>query len=138
MGDVELLTEDGDTFLYRCPKSDVEEFSFDDHSDFLEWSQFLLRQVPSLAAVRYALVPKRISEDEFWKRYYTALREIVIAQIEHTNKGSIPKESSSSNLGGVSVNPQETPEPSAIPVQQTFDEEQQLSMPLPLDTSLEE
>ncbi|PFH36583.1 BSD domain-containing protein [Besnoitia besnoiti] len=76
--DVADLTADPSTFLASCPPDEAfrksGEFSFGDNSVFLEWACLLLEVLPSLGPVRYKLVPAKLSEEEFWCRYFSAVR----------------------------------------------------------------
>eukprot|EP00921_Rhytidocystis_pertsovi_P003628 GHVQ01006286.1.p1 GENE.GHVQ01006286.1~~GHVQ01006286.1.p1 ORF type:complete len:355 (+),score=115.64 GHVQ01006286.1:83-1147(+) len=69
-------------FISNCPKCKIENFSLDeDDNTFVEWGGVLLAQIPSLARMRYRLVPSRLTEIEFWMRYFNAVRIIVHSQV---------------------------------------------------------
>eukprot|EP00920_Eleutheroschizon_duboscqi_P006971 GHVT01016163.1.p1 GENE.GHVT01016163.1~~GHVT01016163.1.p1 ORF type:complete len:189 (+),score=11.59 GHVT01016163.1:1427-1993(+) len=97
--DVRGLTADPDTFLSLCPPAELEELSLLEEdqisagsrparpfSDFcLEWASALLGQIPTLGVARFRLVPARVKEDKFWRRYFCAVRKLVQQHVLHSS-----------------------------------------------------
>uniref|UniRef100_A0A0G4GJ74 BSD domain-containing protein n=1 Tax=Chromera velia CCMP2878 TaxID=1169474 RepID=A0A0G4GJ74_9ALVE len=79
---VDEMTADADAFLHFCPRAKVEGFTMDDATNFCEWAGALLKKVPSLAAVRFRLVPARMNEETFWQRFFSAVREEVKRHVD--------------------------------------------------------
>lgn len=52
--------------------SDREEMEF-----VVEWAAALLEQIPTLRSTRYRLVPRKLKEGIFWKRYLAAVRRVI-------------------------------------------------------------
>ncbi|PHJ17473.1 bsd domain-containing protein, partial [Cystoisospora suis] len=78
--DVLDLIADAPTFVARCPQDlafQKFEFSLSEDEVFVEWATILLKLHPSLADVRYKLVPAKISEEEFWARFFSAVRRCI-------------------------------------------------------------
>ncbi|CEM09022.1 unnamed protein product [Vitrella brassicaformis CCMP3155] len=75
------LTDSVESFLEQCPPADIPEFTLDDSTTFVEWAGALLDQLPSLKEVRYRLVPSRIKEERFWKRYFGAIKNILTQEL---------------------------------------------------------
>jgi len=65
----------------------VENLPADD--EIVQWGATLLEDCPSLAEMRYKLVPSRISEELFWRRFFvelaTKIFDNVLAQV-NTNQ----------------------------------------------------
>jgi len=85
---LELLAEEPNNFLRRPPFTE-EEFQFTFH--FLEWvptARVCLGLFPALERMRYKLVPSRISEETFWRHFFTRVqflrRAIISAAHEKT------------------------------------------------------
>ncbi|KEP61437.1 UNVERIFIED_CONTAM: BSD domain-containing protein [Hammondia hammondi] len=103
--EVAELTADPSTFLACCPPDEAfresGEFSFTESGVFVEWAMLLLELMPSLADVRYRLVPAKLAEEEFWCRFFSAVRhriqQHVLAAQEQSH--AVPSPSSSSSLG---------------------------------------
>ena len=72
----QALTQDAETFLRLCREELPEDsgFSMDDDTNFAEWAGALLEWNSNLRFVRFRLVPRRLTEDVFWSRYFAALR----------------------------------------------------------------
>jgi len=75
------LTDSVESFLEQCPPADLPDFTLDDTTTFVEWAGALLEQLPSLKEVRYRLVPSRIKEERFWKRYFGAIKNILTQEL---------------------------------------------------------
>ncbi|KAL8424475.1 hypothetical protein Efla_003500 [Eimeria flavescens] len=78
--EVLLATSDPLTFLSLCQKQTElrdDEFTFDDDSIFVEWALALLKELPALGRIRYALVPARLREEVFWKRFFGFCRHTI-------------------------------------------------------------
>eukprot|EP00922_Rhytidocystis_sp_ex-Travisia-forbesii_P000187 GHVS01000296.1.p1 GENE.GHVS01000296.1~~GHVS01000296.1.p1 ORF type:complete len:184 (-),score=44.24 GHVS01000296.1:213-764(-) len=70
-----------DDFLVKCPNQEIPSFTMEDDTSFVEWGAVLLVQIPSLSRLRFRLVPSRLSEHNFWQRYFAAIARIVKAQV---------------------------------------------------------
>eukprot|EP00922_Rhytidocystis_sp_ex-Travisia-forbesii_P000188 GHVS01000297.1.p1 GENE.GHVS01000297.1~~GHVS01000297.1.p1 ORF type:complete len:187 (-),score=43.33 GHVS01000297.1:180-740(-) len=68
-------------FLDKCPSQEIPTFTMEDDTSFVEWGAVLLVQIPSLSRLRFRLVPSRLSEHNFWQRYFAAIARIVKAQV---------------------------------------------------------
>ena len=73
------LTRDAGTFLQVCPNELPQDsgFSMDDDTNFAEWAGALLEWNSELRFVRFRLVPRRLTEEAFWSRYFAALRKSI-------------------------------------------------------------
>eukprot|EP00918_Siedleckia_nematoides_P065398 GHVU01142222.1.p2 GENE.GHVU01142222.1~~GHVU01142222.1.p2 ORF type:complete len:180 (+),score=16.68 GHVU01142222.1:2872-3411(+) len=86
--DVGELTSDADTFLVRCPPQEIAGFSIEDGSTYLEWAAALLNRVKTLGPIRYALVPARVNEKDFWERYFASVRTVIIEHVTMCSRES--------------------------------------------------
>ena len=79
---IEKLTISEENFLAECGNNDTleEDFSLDQQTFFLEWAMALLEQIESLKEVRFKLVPGRMKEDVFWKRYFAGIKRVVVKE----------------------------------------------------------
>lgn len=68
------------TFLEE-PDSDVEPPSAYGNPTLVEFAADLLEKLPNLARVRYDLVPSLLSEDVFWRKFFSLLRHRILATI---------------------------------------------------------
>ncbi|KFG63008.1 BSD domain-containing protein [Toxoplasma gondii RUB] len=101
--EVAELTADPMTFLACCPADEAfresGEFSFTENGVFVEWAMLLVELLPSLADVRYRLVPAKVAEEEFWCRFFSAVRlriqQHVLAAQEQPHTVSSPSNASS-------------------------------------------
>ncbi|CAK9025794.1 unnamed protein product [Durusdinium trenchii] len=89
------LTRDTDSFLRLCPSSlpPNSGFTMDDSTNFAEWAGALLEWNSELRRVRFELVPRRLTENGFWSRYFAALRREIQQLIFHdedTEEGQHP------------------------------------------------
>eukprot|EP00923_Selenidium_pygospionis_P053383 GHVN01092474.1.p1 GENE.GHVN01092474.1~~GHVN01092474.1.p1 ORF type:complete len:162 (+),score=30.06 GHVN01092474.1:166-651(+) len=98
--DVEGLCPDAETWLKRCPKDKIDNFTMDDSTTFVEWASVLLKQVPHLNDVRFRLVPCRVPEERFWERFFAAIRAIVR---EHVRESDDDRNSPAEKVEGAAV-----------------------------------
>eukprot|EP00397_Hematodinium_sp_SG-2012_P054524 GEMP01065824.1.p1 GENE.GEMP01065824.1~~GEMP01065824.1.p1 ORF type:complete len:139 (+),score=28.42 GEMP01065824.1:105-521(+) len=84
---VSMLTANGpQNFLELCPNGDpIKHFSFDETQAFVQWAQALLAEIPSLREVRFALVPKKLTEETFWHRYFAGVHRTIWDQFLRTD-----------------------------------------------------
>mmetsp|Transcript_100144 Transcript_100144/g.188656 ORF Transcript_100144/g.188656 Transcript_100144/m.188656 type:complete len:178 (-) Transcript_100144:9-542(-) len=72
------LTASTDKFLETCHCDDAAGAAM----VLPTWAAALLEQIPELSETRYRLVPRRLSEEVFWSRYFTAVFSIIIEELE--------------------------------------------------------
>ncbi|KJP85552.1 hypothetical protein AK88_04818 [Plasmodium fragile] len=73
--EIKDITTDEETYFNMTQVEYIDPFHFDD--DLVMWAKSLLKDNRNLRRIRYNLVPKVISENEFWKRYFSAIKLIV-------------------------------------------------------------
>eukprot|EP00929_Paragymnodinium_shiwhaense_P012207 TRINITY_DN11897_c0_g1_i1.p2 TRINITY_DN11897_c0_g1~~TRINITY_DN11897_c0_g1_i1.p2 ORF type:complete len:191 (+),score=25.50 TRINITY_DN11897_c0_g1_i1:152-724(+) len=73
------LIEGPEEFLRLCPES--EQAGQGANMVPVEWAAGLLEKEPSLRQVRFKLVPRKISEEVFWARYFGAVFAILEEEI---------------------------------------------------------
>ena len=72
------LSQNEETFYRECNEIDeYMHFSLDEDNFFLEWAADLLDQIETLKLLRYQLVPAKIKEDVFWRRYFSAVKRVI-------------------------------------------------------------
>lgn len=80
-----LTSEGAERFLEcvrMCRKEGAEiesqEFSLnEDKMVFVDWAGALLGQLTSLREIRYVLVPRAMTEEEFWRVYFSLVRHTI-------------------------------------------------------------
>ena len=77
------LSVDVESFkrLCKAPLPADVGFTMDDDTNFAEWAEALLEWSPELRRLRYRLVPRHLTEELFWSRYFNGLREQIQALI---------------------------------------------------------
>ncbi|GAW79847.1 hypothetical protein, conserved [Plasmodium gonderi] len=73
--EIKDITIDEETFFNMTDVPQIDPFHFD--NDLVTWAKSLLKENQNLKRIRYNLVPKIISENEFWLRYFSAMKLIV-------------------------------------------------------------
>ena len=68
------------TFLEE-PDSDCDSPLESGNPTLVEFAADLLEKLPNLAHVRYDLVPSILSEDIFWRKFFSLLRHRILATI---------------------------------------------------------
>lgn len=106
------LCSSPEVFLREFPKTketDLPEFSFEEGSEFLKWAVALLKTIPDLDNVRYKLVPTRMKEEDFWRRFYYGIRLMVkqhcLESIEHLNKATTNVSETTASTFGPPITP---------------------------------
>lgn len=101
------LTENEKAFERDCKIEyidDLHHFSLDEDHFFLEWAADLLDQVHSLQMLRFELVPAKIKEEMFWRRYFAGVKRVITSEFfidpdakdySHLQKNPIPNQDSS-------------------------------------------
>merc|ERR1712187_536541 len=93
------LVECPEQFLELCPAFVQAEGDGDNSVDRAkaaaamvptDWAGALLEREPALRQVRFRLVPRKISEEVFWARYFGAVFRI----LEEELRASVPKTAS--------------------------------------------
>ena len=85
-GDVEpqllQLAESSESFLQLCPEPG-EAFESIPSSAMVpaSWAEHLLEKQPGLKQTRFRLVPSKVSEDNFWDRYFAAIFRLLEAEL---------------------------------------------------------
>eukprot|EP00438_Fugacium_kawagutii_P024450 Skav202123 [mRNA] locus=scaffold1980:207593:207928:+ [translate_table: standard] len=71
----ELLqfAESPEAFLQLCPPTAEFDSTFSSAMVPASWAEALLEQQPGLKLTRFRLVPGKVSEDDFWDRYFAAI-----------------------------------------------------------------
>merc|ERR1740129_2132161 len=54
------------------------------------WAAALVEQLPALKDTRYRLVPRRLSEEVFWSRYFVAVFRILTEELRAAASGDVP------------------------------------------------
>ncbi|CAG9479994.1 BSD-domain protein, putative [Plasmodium vivax] len=73
--EIKDITTDEETYFKMTQVQCIDPFHFDD--DLVMWAQSLLKENRNLRRIRYNLVPRVLSENEFWMRYFSAIKLIV-------------------------------------------------------------
>ena len=80
-----ILEEDVTDFILPTFQEDPENEApiTNDHEDPnpIEFAAALLDLLPHLSIVRYELVPSHLSEDVFWRKFFSLLRRRILATI---------------------------------------------------------
>lgn len=93
-GDVEpellQFAESPEAFLQLCPPQTAEAATFSSAMVPASWAEALLEQQPGLKLTRFRLVPGKVSEDDFWDRYFAAIFRRLEAELSRSEvtKGS--------------------------------------------------
>ncbi|SCA48738.1 BSD-domain protein, putative [Plasmodium ovale] len=77
--EIKDITIDEENFFNVTEGKSIDSFHFD--KDFVLWATSLLKEIKNLKKVRYNIVPKLISENEFWYRYFATIKMIIIKNI---------------------------------------------------------
>ena len=85
-GDVEpqllQLAESSESFLQLCPDPGEAEESIPSSAMVpASWAENLLEKQPGLKQTRFRLVPSKVSEDNFWDRYFAAIFRLLEAEL---------------------------------------------------------
>ena len=100
-----MLTQNEATFSRECATEfidDLRYFSLDEEHFFLEWASDLLDQVETLKMLRFELVPAKIKEDMFWRRYFAGMKRVITSEFfidpdakdySHLQQNPIPNDS---------------------------------------------
>ncbi|SBT75068.1 BSD-domain protein, putative [Plasmodium malariae] len=72
------ITMDEETFFHMTEGNSLDAFHFDEN--FVLWAKSLLKEINNLKKVRYNVVPKLISENEFWLRYFSTIKMIIVKE----------------------------------------------------------
>lgn len=72
-----------EAFKRLCPEPlpPDDGFTMDDQTNFAEWAEALLEWSKELRQLRYRLVPRHLTEEVFWSRYFAGLRTQIQALI---------------------------------------------------------
>ena len=74
------LAESSESFLHLCP----EHGEAAEASSALvpaSWAESLLEKQPGLKQTRFRLVPSKVSEENFWDRYFAAIFRLLEAEL---------------------------------------------------------
>jgi hypothetical protein len=78
------LAESSESFLQLCPEHPGEAFEESIPSSAMvpaSWAENLLEKQPGLKQTRFRLVPSKVSEDNFWDRYFAAIFRLLEAEL---------------------------------------------------------
>ena len=78
------LAESSESFLQLCPELHPGEFEESIPSSAMvpaSWAESLLEKQPGLKQTRFRLVPSKVSEDNFWDRYFAAIFRLLEAEL---------------------------------------------------------
>lgn len=109
--DVDSILASPSQFVKACPSDELLAFSaFDESSVYMEWyvyichfmiffrAESLLHELPTLASLRFKLVPVKMSESQFWQRFFCGLRILIQTHIKSFRYDDSEDESSKSEL----------------------------------------
>ncbi|CDU16836.1 hypothetical protein YYC_03553 [Plasmodium yoelii 17X] len=82
--EIKDITANEETFFNTTEGYTIGGFMFD--NKYVTWASFLLKEITSLKKVRYNIVPKLISEDEFWLKYFSTIKMIIVKQAFESKK----------------------------------------------------
>ncbi|GAB65348.1 hypothetical protein PCYB_053660, partial [Plasmodium cynomolgi strain B] len=85
--EIKDITIDEETYFNMTQVECIDPFHFDD--DLVMWAKSLLKENRNLRRIRYNLVPKVISENEFWMRYFSAIKLIVTRNAFEGKQGDV-------------------------------------------------
>ncbi len=71
-----LRTEEAECLILNC-----HDESDDEREVWEDWAETLLEQQECLRELRFKLVPRRLSEVEFWHKYFTRAKYLLISSI---------------------------------------------------------
>ncbi|KYO02190.1 BSD-domain protein, putative [Plasmodium reichenowi] len=74
--EIKDITLDEESFFNITEGKDIQSFHFEDK--YVLWATTLLKDIPNLKKIRYNIVPKYINENEFWLRYFSSIKMIII------------------------------------------------------------
>lgn len=77
--EIKDITTDEDTFFKAIFEKTLDPFHFE--NNYVSWATELLKQIPNLSNVRYNVVPKLLSEEEFWRKYFATIKMIIIKNL---------------------------------------------------------
>merc|ERR1712232_848003 len=100
---IKALTESPQEFLIIQRQTQAEAGQRASAMVPLEWVEALLEQLPSLRETRYVLVPRRMTETNFWEGYFGALFGILEAELRlgYVGKPEDDAKSSGATAGSV-------------------------------------
>ena len=83
---LEEIWKNEDAFREACDGAgdDAIQLACDEDSEeqvWLSWAAALLEKSPKLSALRYALVPRKMSETVFWQKVFGCARKAVLSTI---------------------------------------------------------
>lgn len=104
----ELLqfAESPEAFLQLCPPQTEAEATFSSAMVPASWAEALLEQQPGLKLTRFRLVPGKVSEDDFWDRYFAAIFRRLEAELSsrsEVTKGSQARQASKQTISGCNL-----------------------------------
>ncbi|VWU52697.1 BSD-domain protein, putative [Hepatocystis sp. ex Piliocolobus tephrosceles] len=82
--EIKDITLDENNFLNITEGNSIDFFNFDDTK--VSWAMCLLKEITNLKTIRYNIVPKLISENDFWLRYFATIKIIVIKNFLDSTK----------------------------------------------------
>lgn len=83
----QLLSQEEWTFLRAPPTEQLKGFQLD---SYLPTAPAALEEDCNLRAMRYKLVPSRISEENFWGNYFAHLHIMKVSIVEHHMPMTLP------------------------------------------------
>lgn len=89
--EIKDITIDEDSFFKAIDEKTLEPFHFEDN--YVIWATELLKHIPNLRKVRYNIVPKLLSEEDFWMKYFATIKMIIIKKLfdllQNSNETSV-------------------------------------------------
>ncbi|SCM08320.1 BSD-domain protein, putative [Plasmodium chabaudi adami] len=82
--EIKDITASEESFFNITEGHCIGGFMFD--NKYVTWASFLLTEIKSLKKVRYYIVPKLISEDEFWLKYFSTIKMIIVKHAFESKK----------------------------------------------------
>ena len=77
------LAESSESFLQLCPEHGEAAEAAEASSALVpaSWAESLLEKEPGLKQTRFRLVPSKVSEENFWDRYFAAIFRLLEAEL---------------------------------------------------------